>query len=291
MTSKRILLTGLSTYWGGRLAQALERDPEVEAIIGVDRGPPKVELQRTEYVRVADSHTLIRRIVEAAEIDTVVDTRLVVDSIVTSPRLAHENNIMGTTNVLAACGGEGNPVRRPSMIQPVTAGPGSRVPEVVRNQVICSCGRAARLARARLVDLAACPFPMHKKSRARVSALDELIVGLDAAILVEDEDLQAGACHCAAVGGNHLPGELDNVAKTVCVISRLEAEFPGGDELLVGDGKGVGLLSGRTGRAPDSQPLDAGFDQARENDVAQVIELMRLAEKPGLAQRDLFDQR
>jgi UDP-glucose 4-epimerase len=112
VTSKRILLTGLSTYWGGRLAQALERDPEVEAIIGVDRRPPKVELHRTEFVRVHDSHSLIRRIVEAAEIDTVVDTRLVVDSIVTTPRLAHENNIMGTTNVLAACGGEGNPVRK-----------------------------------------------------------------------------------------------------------------------------------------------------------------------------------
>jgi UDP-glucose 4-epimerase len=112
MTSRRILLTGLSTYWGGRLAQALERDPAVEAIIGVDRRPPKVELQRTEYVRVHDSHSLIRRIVEAAEIDTVVDTRLVVDSIVTSPRLAHENNIVGTLNVLAACGGEGNPVRK-----------------------------------------------------------------------------------------------------------------------------------------------------------------------------------
>ena len=112
MSSKRILLTGLSTYWGGRLAQALERDPAVEAIIGVDRRPPKVELHRTEYVRVTDSHSLIRRIVEAAEIDTVVDTRLVVDSIVTSPRLAHENNVMGTMNVLAACGGEGNPVRK-----------------------------------------------------------------------------------------------------------------------------------------------------------------------------------
>jgi UDP-glucose 4-epimerase len=112
MTSKRILLTGLSTYWGGRLAQALERDPAVEAIIGVDRRPPKVELQRTEYVRVADSQSLIRRIVEAAEIDTLVDTRLVVDSIVTSPRLAHENNIVGTMNLLAACGGDGNPVRK-----------------------------------------------------------------------------------------------------------------------------------------------------------------------------------
>ena len=85
MPSRRILLTGLSTFWGGRLAQCLERDEGVEAIIGVDRTPPKVALERTEFVRVADSHSLIRRIVEAAEIDTVVDTRLVVDSIVTTP--------------------------------------------------------------------------------------------------------------------------------------------------------------------------------------------------------------
>jgi UDP-glucose 4-epimerase len=110
--SRRILITGLSTYWGGRLAQQLEQDPEVEAIIGVDRRPPKVELQRTEYVHVADSHSLIRRIVHAAEIDTLVDTRLVLDPIVTSARRAHENNVLGTLNVLAACGGDDTPVRK-----------------------------------------------------------------------------------------------------------------------------------------------------------------------------------
>jgi UDP-glucose 4-epimerase len=111
-TSKRILITGLSTHWGGRLARALEQDPEVEAIIGVDKRPPKTELERTEFVRVHDQHSLIRRIVHAAEIDTVVDTRLVVDSIVTSARMAHENNVIGTMNVLAACGGPDTPVRR-----------------------------------------------------------------------------------------------------------------------------------------------------------------------------------
>jgi UDP-glucose 4-epimerase len=110
--SKRILVTGLSTYWGGRLAQALERDPSVEAIIGIDRRPPKVELERTEFVQVSDAHSLIRRIVDAAEIDTIVDTRLVVDSIVTSSRRAHENNVIGTMNILAACTGSDSPVRK-----------------------------------------------------------------------------------------------------------------------------------------------------------------------------------
>jgi UDP-glucose 4-epimerase len=110
--SKRILITGLSTYWGGRLAQALEQDPEIETIIGIDRTPPKLALERTEFVQVSDAHSLIRRIVDAAEIDTVVDTRLVVDSIVTLRARAHENNVIGTMNVLAACGGPGSPVRK-----------------------------------------------------------------------------------------------------------------------------------------------------------------------------------
>jgi UDP-glucose 4-epimerase len=112
VSSKRVLITGLSTVWGGRLAQVLERDPEIETVIGVDRRPPKVELERTEWVEVADSHSLIRRIVQAAEIDTVVDTRLVVDSVVTSPRRAHENNVIGTLNVLAACSGPDTSVKK-----------------------------------------------------------------------------------------------------------------------------------------------------------------------------------
>ena len=112
MDSRRILVTGLSTYWGGRLARALERFPEVEAVIGVADEEPQVELERTEFVKVGAQHALLRRVVEAAEIDTVVDTRLVVDSPTTSPSKAHENNVIGTMNILAACSAPGSPVRK-----------------------------------------------------------------------------------------------------------------------------------------------------------------------------------
>jgi UDP-glucose 4-epimerase len=112
MITRRVLITGLSTYWGGRLAQALEAQPEIEAIIGVDNRDPKVELERTEFVRVTNQHGLLRRIVDAAEIDTVVDSRLVVDSTVTSPRKAHENNVIGTMNLLAACSGPDSTVEK-----------------------------------------------------------------------------------------------------------------------------------------------------------------------------------
>ncbi|MEX2253560.1 MAG: NAD-dependent epimerase/dehydratase family protein [Thermoleophilaceae bacterium] len=110
--TRRVLITGLATYWGGRLAEALEAFPEIEAIIGVDSRDPTRELERTEFVRVGNQHSLIERIVMAAEIDTVIDSRLVVDSLVTSPRLAHENNVIGTMNILAACTGAESPVRK-----------------------------------------------------------------------------------------------------------------------------------------------------------------------------------
>src|SRR5436190_1180732 len=110
--SKRVLITGISTYWGARLARELEQNPEVDAIIGVDSADPAGELERTEFVRVGTQHALLRRVVEAAAIDTVIDTRLIVDSTVTTSRRAHENNVIGTMNVLAACSGPNSSVRK-----------------------------------------------------------------------------------------------------------------------------------------------------------------------------------
>ncbi len=110
--SRRVLITGLSTYWGGRLAQALEANPAIETIIGVDSRDPTRELERTEFVRVGTQHALLRRVVLAAEIDTVIDTRLVVDSTTATPREAHENNVIGTMNILAACSGPDSTVRK-----------------------------------------------------------------------------------------------------------------------------------------------------------------------------------
>lgn len=115
-TARRVLVTGLSTYWGGRLAAALETNPGIEVIIGVDSSEPTRELERTEYVKVGAQHGLIEKIVRAARIDTVVDTRLVVDSVRgpagIRPESVHENNVIGTLNILAACSAADSPVRR-----------------------------------------------------------------------------------------------------------------------------------------------------------------------------------
>ncbi|MCC7076220.1 MAG: NAD-dependent epimerase/dehydratase family protein [Acidimicrobiia bacterium] len=109
---KRILITGLATYWGGRLAQVLEEQPAVDLIVGVDRHAPTVELDRTEFVRVREDYGALRRIVEAAEIDTILHTHLLVDSTAASSRQVHELNVIGTMNLLAAAATTDSPVRR-----------------------------------------------------------------------------------------------------------------------------------------------------------------------------------
>jgi len=109
---RRVLVTGLSTFWGGRVAQALERDPDVEVIIGLDTREPRVELQRTEYVKADQSYSILNRIVQATRVDTILHTFLIVDSTRMSGRALHEINVIGTLNLLAAAGAASSPVRQ-----------------------------------------------------------------------------------------------------------------------------------------------------------------------------------
>jgi UDP-glucose 4-epimerase len=108
---RRVLVTGLGTFWGGRVAQALEADPDVDVIVGLDREEPKVPLERTEFVRADESYSILARIVQAARVDTIIHTFLVVDSTSMSARHLHETNVIGTMNLLAAAGAAGSTVR------------------------------------------------------------------------------------------------------------------------------------------------------------------------------------
>jgi UDP-glucose 4-epimerase len=108
---RRILLTGLDTFWGSRVAAALERDPGVDMLLGMGTGTPSTALERTEYVRADSSYSLLSRIVQATQVDTIVHTFLVVDSSSMSGRALHEINVIGTMNLLAAAGAAGSSVR------------------------------------------------------------------------------------------------------------------------------------------------------------------------------------
>ncbi len=108
---RRVLITGLSTFWGGRVAQALERDPDVDVIVGLDTRDPTVALERTEYVRTDESYSILARIVRATRVDTILHTFLVVDSTHERARQMHEINVIGTLNLFAAASAPDSTVR------------------------------------------------------------------------------------------------------------------------------------------------------------------------------------
>ena len=108
----RVLVTGLGTFWGSRLAQELEARPDVEVVVGVDTTEPMLPLERTEFVRTDSSHSILQRIVEATQVDTILHTHLAVDSTKLSGRAMHEINVIGTMNLLAAAGAADSPVRK-----------------------------------------------------------------------------------------------------------------------------------------------------------------------------------
>jgi UDP-glucose 4-epimerase len=108
---RRVLVTGLGSFWGGRIAQALEADRTIDVIIGLDRREPSVALERTEYVRADESYSILDRIVRATAIDTIVHTFLVVDSSQMSARRIHDINAIGTMNLFAAASAPGSTVR------------------------------------------------------------------------------------------------------------------------------------------------------------------------------------
>ena len=108
---RRVLVTGLGTFWGGRLAQALEADPGVDVIIGLDSFEPQVRLERTEFVRSDQNYSILSRIVAATQIDTILHTFLVVDSTQMRGRTMHEINVIGTMNLFAAASTAGSTVR------------------------------------------------------------------------------------------------------------------------------------------------------------------------------------
>jgi len=108
---RRVLVTGLASFWGGRVAEALEADPAVDVIVGLDTTEPTVRLERTEFVRADQSYSILSRIVRAAQIDTILHTFLVVDSTRMGGRALHEVNVIGTMNLLAAAAAPDSPVR------------------------------------------------------------------------------------------------------------------------------------------------------------------------------------
>jgi UDP-glucose 4-epimerase len=101
---QRILITGVSRHLSAKLAQRLERDPGVEALVGVDLEEPEFDLERTEFVRADIRNPLILKVIETAEVETVVHLNVIATPTRVGGRSAmKEINVIGTRQLLAAC--------------------------------------------------------------------------------------------------------------------------------------------------------------------------------------------
>jgi UDP-glucose 4-epimerase len=109
--SRRILVTGADTFWGGRMIQALEKDADMDVILGMGTRAPSVPFERAEYVRADQTYSIMHRIVKATQVDTILHTFMITDSSAVPRRALHEINVIGTMNLLAAAGAAGSSVR------------------------------------------------------------------------------------------------------------------------------------------------------------------------------------
>jgi UDP-glucose 4-epimerase len=101
-TARVVLVTGVSRFLGARVADTLQADPSIERVIGVDTVAPTMPLGRTEFVRIDIRTPSIAKIINAAEVDTVVHLNLV--TMTSAARMkTKELNVIGTMQLLAAC--------------------------------------------------------------------------------------------------------------------------------------------------------------------------------------------
>lgn len=111
----RVLVTGVSTFLGERIARELAGDPRFDLVVGTDAHAKLLDVSlesgRTEVVACDLGFADLARLIRTTEIDTVVAAHGVADSTRLGERALHENNVIGTMNLLAAAGAPGSQVR------------------------------------------------------------------------------------------------------------------------------------------------------------------------------------
>ena len=104
MAGRRVLITGVGSQLGTRLAAELEDDPEVEYIAGLDTRRPKQRLPRTEWIEADIRDAGLTRVIPRLEVDTLVHEQIVRQpGARMSSRAMHDVNVIGSLQLLAAC--------------------------------------------------------------------------------------------------------------------------------------------------------------------------------------------
>ncbi len=131
-----VLVTGVSRYLGGQMARRLTDDPTIDRVIGVDVVPPRDDIGRAEFVRADIRNPIISKVINAAEVDTVVHMGVIATPIQAGGRMSmKEINVIGTMQLLAAC--QKSPSVRRLVVKSTTSvyGAGPRDPAMFSEEI------------------------------------------------------------------------------------------------------------------------------------------------------------
>src|SRR5437588_7607145 len=103
MAARRILITGISSYLGTELARRLEADHDVEYLAGIDTRKPGEGLERTDFIEADIRNPVIAKLLPQTGVDTGGHNQIVRRPGRLSARGAHDINVIGSLQLLAAC--------------------------------------------------------------------------------------------------------------------------------------------------------------------------------------------
>jgi UDP-glucose 4-epimerase len=105
VAGRRVLITGVSSHVGTELARRLETDPRVEYLAGLDTRPPRIKLERLDFIDADIRNPVIGKLIPQTGVDTVLHNQIVRrPGRGMSAQTAHDINVIGSLQLLAACG-------------------------------------------------------------------------------------------------------------------------------------------------------------------------------------------
>ena len=97
---KVVLVTGVSGYWGGRVAQRLLAEPGLR-VIGMDVEPPQEEIAGLDFIAADVRNPLLADLLRQEGVDAVCHLAFVAG--VKKSEAIFDYNVMGTMKVVGAC--------------------------------------------------------------------------------------------------------------------------------------------------------------------------------------------